>query len=77
MCFPRYLGDDGVDAFCRDAVERAGVLLLPASIYRSDLAPVPTDRFRIGVGRHGADEALSAFDAFLRSRSVASTPARP
>jgi hypothetical protein len=60
---------------CRDAVEQAGVVLLPASIYASELGPVPDDRFRIGVGRHGADEALGAFDAFLRSRAdVATAP---
>lgn len=68
VCFPRYLGDDGVEAMCRDAVEQAGVLLLPASIYTSELGAVPGDRFRIGLGRHGADDALNALDAFLRSR---------
>ena len=30
VCFPRYLGADGVEAFCRDLVEQAGVVLLPA-----------------------------------------------
>ena len=65
VAFPRYLGPGGVDAFCRTLVESAGVLLLPAGIYRSDLAPVPTDRFRIGVGRSDAGPALAAFDRFL------------
>ena len=32
-------------------VEEAGVLLLPASIYRSELTATPADRFRIGIGR--------------------------
>jgi aspartate/methionine/tyrosine aminotransferase len=78
VCFPRYRGEDGVEAMCRHAVEAAGVLLLPASIYTSELGPVPADRFRIGVGRHGADDALNAFDAFLRSRGGdAATPGRP
>jgi aspartate/methionine/tyrosine aminotransferase len=65
VAFPRYLGADGVEAFCRDLVERAGVLLLPASIYASDLAPVPTDRFRIGVGRRDPAPALEALDRYL------------
>lgn len=65
VAFPRYLGADGVEAFCRDLVETAGVLLLPASIYTSGLAPVPTDRFRIGVGRRNAGSALEAFDSYL------------
>lgn len=49
--FPRYKGADGVENFCERLVEDAGVLLLPASIYRSELNPAPTDRFRIGFGR--------------------------
>jgi aspartate/methionine/tyrosine aminotransferase len=65
VAFPRYLGSDGVEAFCKRLVEEAGVLLLPASMYRSDLLPAPTDRFRIGYGRRGMDEALAAFEKFL------------
>jgi hypothetical protein len=44
---------------------------LPADIYLSELAPVPADRFRIGVGRRGPDPALAAFDDFLRNDRVA------
>ncbi|MEZ5076245.1 MAG: aminotransferase class I/II-fold pyridoxal phosphate-dependent enzyme [Solirubrobacterales bacterium] len=65
VCFPRYLGADGVERFCRELVEQAGVVLLPASIYASELAPVPADRFRIGVGRRDPDRALEAFAGFL------------
>jgi aspartate/methionine/tyrosine aminotransferase len=71
VCFPRYLGSDGVEAFCRDLVEEAGVVLLPASIYASELGDVPADRFRIGVGRADPEPALEAFDAFLAQRAVA------
>jgi aspartate/methionine/tyrosine aminotransferase len=63
--FPRYLGVEGVETFCARLVEEAGVLLLPASMYRSELLPVPRDRFRIGYGRRGMGEALAAFEAFL------------
>ncbi len=66
VAFPRDLGADGVETFCRHLVETAGVLLLPAGIYTSDLAPVPTDRFRIGVGRRDPGPALAAFDSYLR-----------
>jgi aspartate/methionine/tyrosine aminotransferase len=66
VCFPRYLGADGVEAFCAELLHEEGVVLLPASIYTSELAPVPTDRFRIGVGRRaGTAEALAAFERFL------------
>lgn len=49
--FPRYLGGDGVETFCRRLLEDSGVLLLPASIYASELGRVPPDHFRIGFGR--------------------------
>lgn len=65
IAFPRYLGSDGVETFCRRLVEEAGVLLLPASMYRSEVSSVPPDRFRIGYGRRGMDDALNAFEAFL------------
>ena len=70
VCFPRYLGDDGVEAFCGSLVEGSGVLLLPASIYRSELTPVPDDRFRIGVGRADPEPGLAAFAAWLVARNV-------
>jgi aspartate/methionine/tyrosine aminotransferase len=72
VCFPRYLGADGVEAFCRDLLEDAGVVLLPASIYASELGDVPPDRFRIGVGRADPEPALEALGAFLARRPVAS-----
>jgi aspartate/methionine/tyrosine aminotransferase len=65
ICFPRYRGADGVEAFCRDLVEQAGVLLAPASLFRSSLADTPTDRFRVGVGRSNPEPALEAIQRFL------------
>lgn len=68
VCFPRYLGDDGVEAFCTSLVEDSGVLLLPASIFHSELAPIPADRFRLGVGRANPEPGLAAFSDWLDSR---------
>ena len=68
VAFPRYLGADGVEDFCRNIVETEGVLLLPASIYRSDLLATPTDRFRIGMGRRGIDDGLEAMRRFIERR---------
>lgn len=65
VAFPRYIGPQTAEDFCRDLLEAKGVLLLPASLYRSNLAAVPQDRFRIGFGRRGMDEALEAFEAYL------------
>jgi len=66
MAFPRYLGADGVEEFCRRLVEESGVLLLPGTIYRSALGLTPTDRFRLGFGRSGLDEGIAAMDAHIR-----------
>ena len=63
--YPRYLGSDGVEAFCKSLVEESGVLLLPASVYSSSLTAVPTDRFRIGYGRKNIGEGLDAMRAHL------------
>ncbi|MDX5595067.1 aminotransferase class I/II-fold pyridoxal phosphate-dependent enzyme [Pseudovibrio sp. SPO723] len=51
VAFPRFLGPEGGEAFCRKLLEVSGVLLLPGSIYRSELGDVPEDHFRIGFGR--------------------------
>ena len=69
MGYPRYLGDEGVEEFCRSLVEDAGVLLLPSTIYRSDVGPSITDRFRLGYGRTGLDAGLAAMTAHIEARS--------
>src|SRR5260370_938454 len=46
VCFPRYLGPDGVEAMCADLVEQEAILLLPPSVYRPPPTPTPPDRFR-------------------------------
>ena len=68
VAYPRYLGDDGVEQFCADLLDQAGVLLLPASIYSSELTATPADRFRIGIGRMNPEPGLDAFGGWLRSR---------
>ena len=65
VCFPRYKGGD-VDDFARRLVMDEGVVVLPASVYYSELAEAPTDHFRVGLGRFGLEEGLAAFDRFLR-----------
>jgi aspartate/methionine/tyrosine aminotransferase len=68
--YPRYKGADGVEAFTQRLVEAAGVLLLPASIYRSKLGETPADRFRIGFGRSNMLEGLDALRGFLGSAAA-------
>ena len=68
MGFPRYKGSDGVEQFTRSLVEDSGVLLLPSTIYQSQLSATPDDRFRLGYGREGMDEGLAAFDSHVKKR---------
>jgi aspartate/methionine/tyrosine aminotransferase len=71
IAFPRYKGKDGVEAFARRLAEEAGIVVLPASLYQSDLTPVPTDRFRIGFGRNHIPEGIAAMRAWLRGNRQA------
>jgi len=64
--YPKYLGDDGVEAFCENLVTKAGVLLLPASVYESDLTQTPPNHFRIGFGRHDMADGLKTLENYLQ-----------
>jgi aspartate/methionine/tyrosine aminotransferase len=56
------LRDGSATAFCADLVERAGVLLLPSSLFDAG------DRhFRLGYGRANLPDALAALDGYLAS----------
>jgi aspartate/methionine/tyrosine aminotransferase len=65
IAFPRFKGRGGVESFCTSLVEDSGVLLLPASVYSSELMKAPNDRFRIGFGRANMGEGLTAFRNYL------------
>ena len=62
---PRYLEAEGADVFA-DRLARAGVLVLPSSLWRSSLGAVPTDRLRIGFGAGGVEQAVERLAAVLR-----------
>jgi aspartate/methionine/tyrosine aminotransferase len=68
--YPQFLGREGVEAFASKLVEQSGVLVVPASIYQSDLGPTPTDRFRIGYGRDNMVAGLAAMGGHLRKRAA-------
>lgn len=51
VAFPRYTGPGDSETFCRSLIEKSGVLLLPSSVYVSEVAETPSDHFRIGFGR--------------------------
>lgn len=50
-----------VDKFCTDLVMKAGVLLLPGTLYGNDY-----NSFRVGFGRKNLPEALQIFEEYLR-----------
>jgi aspartate/methionine/tyrosine aminotransferase len=68
VAFPRYLGPEGVESFCESLVTERSAVVLPSSIYRSQLCEVPNDRFRIGFGRIGLEEGWAELDAHLEAR---------
>ena len=59
MAFPRYLGRD-VDRFCDELVKKAGVLLLPGSVYDDS-----RNHFRLGLGRRNLPQAVERLEGFL------------
>jgi len=56
--------------FASRLVEQSGVLLLPASVYKSDLGATSADRFRIGYGRANMEAGLEAMRAHLREQAA-------
>ena len=63
--FIRYKGAEGVEEFTRRVVEESGVLLLPSSIYRSELGPVPDNCLRVGFGRSHVPEGVAVLRQWL------------
>lgn len=66
--YPRYKGPEGADQFCETLVDKTGILLLPPSIYHSELLEPPKDRFRIGFGRKNIDKGLEVFHRYLNDK---------
>lgn len=60
VAFHKLLLDMPVKDFCQLAVDKKGVLLLPADIYETE-----GQYFRVGYGRKGVPAALEAFEEFL------------
>ena len=60
MAFPRYLARS-VETFCDKLVTKAGVLLLPGSIYDDS-----GNHFRLGLGRKNLPQAVERLEMYLR-----------
>lgn len=66
--FPKYLGTEGVETFATRLIQEHGLLILPGSIYRSDLTTTPTDHFRIGFGRSNMGPGLQVLADYLNAQ---------
>jgi aspartate/methionine/tyrosine aminotransferase len=60
IAFPRLIGLD-VNAFCDALIQKAGVLLLPGTLFEDSL-----NHFRIGFGRLNVPEAIARVETFLK-----------
>ena len=63
--YPKYLGNEGVEAFCENLIENHSIMLLPSSVYQSELGVTVGDHFRIGYGRIKMKEGLEALEMAL------------
>lgn len=62
VAFPKWLGPGTAEEFCRCALEGAGIMIVPGSMFDH-----PGGHFRIGLGRTNFGEALACLGEFLRS----------
>ena len=62
IAFPRLI-DDEVETFCHELASRAGVLLLPGTVYDDT-----QNHFRIGFGRRNMPEAVGRLEEHLRKK---------
>lgn len=60
LIFPRLKGDEDVDAFCLDLLDKKGVLLAPGSQFNYS-----GRHFRLGFGRKNMPEALEKLAEYL------------
>ena len=59
MCFPRLLKGD-IETFCDNLVRKAGVLLLPGSMYDDT-----QNHFRLGLGRKNLPQVVERLEEYL------------
>lgn len=68
IAYPRFLGRCSVEEFCTNLVQERGVLLLPASIYQSELLSTPKQHFRIGFGRDNTAIGLVELERYINDK---------
>ncbi len=68
VAFPQWRGDGDADSFCRAALDRCGILIVPGSLF-----DFPGGHFRIGLGRRDLPAALAELEPLLASPRSATT----
>ena len=63
VAFPRLESEPGSEKFCDDLREKAGVLLLPSSVF-----DFGDSHFRIGFGRKNMTDALTRLEEYIENR---------
>jgi aspartate/methionine/tyrosine aminotransferase len=64
--YPKYLGDDGAIIFCETLIKDFGLMLLPSSVYQSELTQLSNDYFRIGYGRIKMKDGLEVLKQAIK-----------
>jgi aspartate/methionine/tyrosine aminotransferase len=64
IAFPKFMEED-IEVFCRRLAARAGVLLLPGTLFEDT-----GNHFRIGFGRMNMPEALGLMERFITLNPV-------
>ncbi len=65
VCLPRYLGPEDTSILAAEAVDRAGIMIVPSTVFGFG------DRhLRIGFGREDLPEVLERFERFLIERQA-------
>jgi aspartate/methionine/tyrosine aminotransferase len=59
--FPKWLGDQPVEQFCQEVLEKQGVMIVPGSLF-----DFPGNHFRLGLGRKNLPEAFERVAAYLK-----------
>ncbi len=63
VAFPQWLGDEPVEQFCQDVLEKQGVMIVPGSLFGFH-----RNHFRVGLGRYNLPEALAQVGEYLDAR---------
>jgi aspartate/methionine/tyrosine aminotransferase len=61
VAFPAWRGQGPVEQFCREVLEKHGVMIVPGSLF-----DYPGEHFRIGLGRKNFPEALERVSSYLQ-----------